>query len=134
MKYKVYVSLYFVFLVFIGSFFFVNMTLAIMKQKFTETQKKIIDNKTKGEPIDFKELKELKHEYRVHYKKKKFERANSKLERNNTLRLKFSFEEERIPNRNHSANKKKILIEKKKNIKNMKYNNKLNKIFSNFLI
>lgn len=74
-SYSIFVIFYFISLVFFGSFFLLNLTLAVIKSKFTDTQKlkeilgKAVVKKI-GE-VQINELKVLKRMERSHFKRMK---------------------------------------------------------------
>ena len=74
-SYSIFVIFYFISLVFFGSFFLLNLTLAVIKSKFTDTQKlkEILGKavvKKLGE-VQINELKVLKRMERSHFKRMK---------------------------------------------------------------
>ena len=78
--YSIYVAIYFIILIFIGAFFLLNLTLAVIKAKFTDNASKNheisqIGPKISDEAVDIHDLKLIKRLERAHYKRIKQKKA-----------------------------------------------------------
>ena len=70
--YSVFIIVYFILLIFIGAFFLMNLTLAVIKAKFTDNvgkQENLERNLQIKEEVDINELKLIKRLERTHYKR-----------------------------------------------------------------
>ena len=74
--YSIYVSFYFIFIIFVGAFFLLNLTLAVIKAKFTDNASKRIEISHEAlgraeDQVDINELKVIKRLERTHYNRSK---------------------------------------------------------------
>ncbi len=71
--YSIFVIVYFVLLIFIGAFFLMNLTLAVIKAKFNDNVGKQVSleriMQNKEDKVDINELKLIKRLERAHYKR-----------------------------------------------------------------